>query len=184
MEKQALRSLYKNLRQSLSKQEFDNRQQQVFQGLTSFLQAHPRIKNIHSFISIERFNEIQIEKFWTADFQFIVPKTDFANRNMSHYYVNENLVLDKSSYGILEPSAGDLASIDAIDLVLVPLLAYDQNKMRVGYGKGFYDGFIAQLPPTCITLGLSLFPPEKNAIQGIEAHDRALDFVLSPSGLI
>jgi len=184
MEKQALRSLYKDLRHSLSQQEFDLRQQQVFQGLTSFLRAHSRIKNIHSFISIARFREIRIEEFWTSDFQFIVPRTDFAKRSMSHYYVNENLVLVKSAYGISEPKQGDLASVEDLDLVLVPLLAYDHNKMRVGYGKGFYDGFIAQLPPTCITLGLSLFPPQKNAIQGIEPHDRALDFVLSPSGLI
>lgn len=184
MEKKALRTLYKNYRQSLSQKEFEQRQLAIFQGLDAFLGAHPEIKTIHSFISIPRFREIQIENYWKAPYCFVVPKTDFENRSMEHFWVNEHLILEKSSYGIMEPISGDPAPLDALDLVLVPLLAYDEHKMRVGYGKGFYDSFLAELPEHCISLGLSMFPPEKNAIQGIEAHDRALDFILSPSGLI
>lgn len=184
MEKQALRKLYKNFRQALSEKEFERRQQAIFHGLDAFLSEHPRIQTIHSFISIARFKEIQIEKYWKAPYKFVVPKTDFQARSMEHFWVNEDLILKKSSYGILEPSSGDKAPVEELDLVLVPLLAYDEQKMRVGYGKGFYDGFLAELPLNCISLGLSMFPPEKNAIQGIEAHDRALDFILSPWGLI
>ena len=53
--------------------------------------------------------------------------------------MEKNDTLNLSKYGIPEP----INSIKITpDMILVPLLAYDKNKNRIGYGKGFYDKFL------------------------------------------
>ena len=48
-----------------------------------------------------------------------------------------------------------------IDVVFVPLLAFDLEGNRVGYGKGYYDRFLKNCTSECIKIGVSFFPPEK-----------------------
>lgn len=51
-----------------------------------------------------------------------------------------------SNYGIAEPAEGDALGGEPLDLILVPLLGFDSRGHRVGYGKGYYDGFLAAHP--------------------------------------
>jgi 5-formyltetrahydrofolate cyclo-ligase len=68
-------------------------------------------------------------------------------------------------------------------VVFVPLLAYDKSGQRVGYGKGFYDTFLQQCKPNTVKIGLSFFAPEEN-IEDVSANDVALDYVVTPEGIV
>ena len=81
------------------------------------------------------------------------------------------------------PQSGVMA---APDILLVPLLAFDRQMYRLGYGGGFYDRALARLRrerPQTLAFGLA-FGEQEAAPLPREAHDQPLDGVLTPAGLI
>ncbi len=87
------------------------------------------------------------------------PVTDMATIQMKALVVNENTLYTKNALGIIEPDEGELMQPEKVDLVLVPLLAYDINGFRVGYGKGYYDRYLASCSENCLKIGFSYFDP-------------------------
>ena len=74
------------------------------------------------------------------------------------YFLFENhSQLEINALGIPEPKRGKSVKIKDLDIILVPLLAFDKNGHRVGYGKGYYDKLLRKCSPTAIFIGLSLF---------------------------
>ena len=66
-----------------------------------------------------------------------------------------------------------------IEVVFVPLLAFDKKGNRVGYGKGFYDRFLSECNPETIKIGLSFFEPEE-LIEDVFENDVKLDYCVTP----
>jgi 5-formyltetrahydrofolate cyclo-ligase len=62
--------------------------------------------------------------------------------------------------------------------VLIPLLAFDRQGFRVGYGKGFYDRFLSLLSQKTIKIGLSNFAPVER-IEDINKYDVKMDFCVT-----
>ena len=186
MTKKELRKQYKEKRNALSQQDFDQRKRQVFELLKDYILAGD-FKTIHSFIGIERLREIPMEQlfdfFENNGLRIAVSKSNFEDSSMSHFWRDDKLKLKKSSWGILEPQTGIEAAVKDLDLVLVPLLAYDRSKQRLGYGKGFYDRFLAGCRPDCVCIGVSLFE-EENELPELNQYDQALDLIIRPSGLL
>jgi 5-formyltetrahydrofolate cyclo-ligase len=88
--------------------------------------------------------------------------------------------LEKNGWGISEPKQGVPTPSEKIDLVIVPLLAFDKQGHRVGYGKGFYDRFLKECRPDCQKVGLSMFDPENQSIETNE-HDVLLSLCITPT---
>ena len=70
-----------------------------------------------------------------------------------------------------------------MEVVFIPLLAYDKNGNRVGYGKGFYDKFLAECHPNTIKIGLSFFEPEE-IISDVTTSDIQLNYCVTPNRII
>ena len=81
------------------------------------------------------------------------------NSSMIHAALITNIESDlvRGDYGIMEPKLEirTEVAVSGIDLVVVPGLAFDQAKYRLGRGKGFYDRFLAKLPRRTVTIGLA-----------------------------
>lgn len=112
--------------------------------------------------------------------QWVISRSNMANSTMLHYLWEQNTVLEKNAYGIPEPVGGTLISPADLDLVFVPMLAFDTAGHRVGYGKGMYDRFLEQCRPGVLTIGLSLFDPVA-AIADIGPWDVPLNIVVTPN---
>jgi 5-formyltetrahydrofolate cyclo-ligase len=67
-----------------------------------------------------------------------------------------------------------------INVVFMPLLAFDKKGNRVGYGKGFYDNFLKQCHKDTIKVGLSFFEAE-NQIEDLHDNDIPLNFCVTPT---
>lgn len=106
-----------------------------------------------------------------------------AGNDLEHIFYEGPHQLELSSWGIPEPKQGVPASLETMDMVLVPLVAFDQHGHRVGYGKGFYDRFLAKVRPDCQRIGLSLFPAV-NKITDIDERDTPLTQCVTPEGTI
>jgi 5-formyltetrahydrofolate cyclo-ligase len=101
-------------------------------------------------------NEVDIlpllKRCWSSDVLVLLPKVVKETRQMEIYYVHGQHELEAGAWGILEPKADpsnrwDLKNAKSkIDMVLVPGVAFDANMGRLGYGGGFYDRFINEMP--------------------------------------
>lgn len=142
---------------------------------------------LHTFLPIVRQNEVDtwpiIHRIWQyfPNVQVTVSVTDTTTNQLSHYALTPETPLTENRWGVPEPQPGRSTAIGShqIDLVLVPLLAFDQQGHRVGYGKGYYDRFLAECRPDCVKIGLSLFEPVER-IADIEPTDMRLDFCITP----
>jgi 5-formyltetrahydrofolate cyclo-ligase len=112
------------------------------------------------------------------DKNVVVPRV-VPPRSLEHILLTDNTLFRKNSWGIPEPVNGLEVEPKLIDVVFLPLLVYDQKGNRLGYGKGFYDGFLHQCRPDVLKIGLSFFPPEEKVWE-VEAHDIPLDACATP----
>lgn len=184
MLKKELRQKYKTLRQELSEEQIEEKSLAVANRLLS-LDIWDKTY-FHLFLTIERHKEIQTEFVLQIlvgkDKEIVVSKSDFATGEMTHFLLTENTKFINNDYGIPEPVNGLEVPVSKIDVVFVPLLAYDKKGNRVGYGKGFYDRFLQKCRPDVIKIGLSFFEPEEQ-IKDISLDDVKLDFCVTPDGV-
>jgi 5-formyltetrahydrofolate cyclo-ligase len=120
-------------------------------------------KTISVFLPIERMNEINtyplLELKEELNIRFGLPVVQKESVTIQHYeYVNKEKI-SISSFGIPEPQGGSVIEPSEFDLVVVPLLCVDKKGYRVGYGKGYYDHFLAACKKECLFVGVSYFEP-------------------------
>lgn len=87
-----------------------------------------------------------------------------------------------SSFGAPEPASGEKVAPGEIDVVIVPGLAFDRAGHRVGYGRGFYDRFLATLRPDALTVGICFFVQLVDEVPHGRG-DRPVDLVVTEHGL-
>ena len=136
----------------------------------------------HIYLPIKEKNEVDtmpiINILNNKKKKVLIPRSDFNNTTMKSFLLNDNTVLKKNNYGITEPINNE-EFIGRIDVIFIPLVAYDLIGNRVGYGKGFYDKFIRNQKNKILRVGLSFFNPEKRI--KIDEHDENLDFCVTPN---
>ena len=184
MLKKILRTKYKALRNKLSDIEIENLSLAIANEILK-LPIWDKIY-FHVFLPIEEQKEINTEFILHLlsgkDKEIVISKSDFATREMTHFLLTDNTKIKKNEYNIPEPVDGLEVPTSKIDVVFVPLLAFDKKGNRVGYGKGFYDKFLAQCKPETIKIGLSFFEPEEQ-ISDVFESDILLDYCVTPNGV-
>lgn len=181
MHKAQLRQLYKEKRTQLSEAEIETLSIDIANECLNL--PIWNFNCYHLFLSIESKNEINatflLNILQGKDKTVVVPKTDFSTSTLKHYLLDDNTKLAINNYGIPEPVDGILINEQQIDVVFVPLLAFDIKGNRVGYGKGFYDKFLSECKPECLKIGLSFFQAEDD-IEGLTNTDIKLDYCVTP----
>lgn len=107
------------------------------------------------------------------------PVTDLRSGDMNAVFINEETVYCTNRYGLTEPKEGMPVQPSDIDLVFVPLLVCDSHGHRVGYGKGYYDRYLAQCRDDVIKVGFTFFEPVEK-IDDTNAFDVPLNFCVTP----
>lgn len=137
----------------------------------------------HIFLSIEEKKEVDTLPLITLlqgkDKNIVVPKVA-SNTAMVNYLLTDTTTLKKSAWGVPEPVEGIEVPENKIDVVFVPLMAFDTMGNRVGYGAGFYDGFLRECREETIKIGLSLFEAEQEPITDVHENDVKLDYCVTP----
>jgi 5-formyltetrahydrofolate cyclo-ligase len=121
------------------------------------------------------------EELWRLGKTVVMPRSDFTNRSLVHYQVSAFDQLEPTSHDLLEPRT-DLPMYAAeCDVIVVPGVAFDRHRNRLGYGAGFYDVFLAH------ATGLKVAPAYAGQIVAeipAEPHDIHMDLVITESDYI
>ena len=104
------------------------------------------------------------------------------NNSMNFFSWKKNKVLQINKYGILEPVKSKLK---IPNIILVPLLAFDKDKHRLGYGKGYYDRYLNKYLKkfkNIFTVGVA-FSFQKHHKLPINNMDVKLNYILTEKGI-
>lgn len=108
----------------------------------------------------------------------ILPKTDINKINILPCVLLNPAQLNEGAYGILEPSEEcRQISMDEIEMVIIPLIAFDKHGSRLGYGGGYYDRFLSE-ENDIFKLGIAFSLQQADEIDA-ESHDAKLDMVIT-----
>ena len=123
------------------------------------------------------FDCLQIlKKFHVEGYNVSLPIIK-KNHQMDFYKWNLDDPLTISSFGIPQPIK--LKKVYP-DILLVPIVAFDQSRNRIGYGGGFYDRYLRKISKIkkCLTIGLAFSHQKVNKIK-IGKFDKKLDLILT-----
>lgn len=187
MRKEELRKLYKNKREKLSDDQIDQYSIDIANQILQ-LDKLWDYQNYHIFLSIDRQKEVNTEFILSVlqgrDKNVLLSKSNFKQGTLTHYLLTDSTVLKINAYGIPEPENGIQIQTDQVEVIFIPLLAYDYKGNRIGYGKGFYDRFLAECNPNTLKIGLSFYPPEEQIISDLDPHDIPLDYCITPESIV
>jgi len=182
MTKAAIRKLYKQKRNDLSQSVKDKFEDLM---LIQFQSLHLNIPDmVMTYSPIEaqnEYNPILIEEycfFKNPATTLLYPVVDKENNDLKVFSVKEDTFFELNEYDIEEPMNGHQTVPEAIGLMLVPLLAFDEAGYRVGYGKGYYDKLISKCRAETLKIGFSYFDAE--VIDDLNNFDKKLDFCITP----
>lgn len=176
MTKHELRKIYRLKRSELS----DGLRKELDEILMSqVLETVKGFRSIGLFLPINKFHEINLMPLLrNKNFQWFAPKSNFENGTMNFVQVDADTRIFESQFGIPEPESNEFISPEMLDAIVVPMFVADKNGFRVGYGKGFYDRFLAKCRPDCLRIGLSYFSPIE-LISDTGEHDEKVDICLT-----
>jgi 5-formyltetrahydrofolate cyclo-ligase len=177
-------------RKSWTQQDFELKNVQLLNQIIEFLNPLPRNLMLMSFHSMEQHREIMTAKLHELLIhepfyhQLIFPKVEKNMSQLIPYLTDKKSIFVRSDWGILEPTNDTSVQLNPkdINLIFIPLLAIDTQGHRVGYGKGFYDRFLANTKPELIKIGLCLEEPIE-PIEDLNSFDIAMDFAITPKSV-
>ena len=181
-DKPTLRKVYLEKRKFLSTPVWAARNNDITQLLMDNM-ALNKVKTLHLFLPISQQKEVDTWAIMDAvksqypGIRFAIPKVT-SERQLQHFVFTSPEQLKPSRWGVPEPVTADVVAPEEIDMVLVPLIAFDRLGHRIGYGKGYYDNFLVQCRPDTVKVGLSLSPP-LDKIPYLDPHDIPSDFCVN-----
>lgn len=186
MNKAAVRTLYKEKRKALDGRErlrMDDLMLIQFQRLyldniervmTYWPLQHHAEPNMHLFNGYLRH--------MLPGVRFAYPVSQIGDHSMEAIGIDEDTIYNTNEWGIIEPVKGERMAPETIDLIFVPLLVCDENGYRVGYGKGYYDRYLARCREDIICIGFSYFEPIA-PILDTDEFDVPLTYCITPKDI-
>lgn len=180
--KSEIRERHRLLRKGLKNEEREILSEKITERFLEFLDKQKEIRHVHIFLPIERLLEVNtyglINKLFERNINLYTSlvSADKITLDTVALYRESTITLDK--WGIPIPENAGKVSSNEIQLIVIPLLAFDLKGHRLGYGRGFYDRFLESLKQPILKVGFSYFLPIKSIPH--ENHDIALDICITP----
>ena len=183
IKKDEIRKQILEKRSNLSLEEVNKKSELIIENLAPYLK---NAQNIMIFMDMK--NEVRITKLielYPEKNFFISKIVNSKNREMKINKYNENeLVLHK--FGYYESSSDDFYDEKILDIVIVPALAFDSSKNRIGFGGGYYDTFLNKVRgknKNTLFIGVC-YDFQMIEEVPIEGHDITLDLVVNESEVL
>jgi len=177
MSKQELRMLMLNNRRLFAGQHKHTADQKIQEQALTLINAYQTI-GIYLNMQEEVSTKLIIDSLRLANKVICGPKC--VGSELEFRVIDDPAALKPGMLGIMEPT-GELIAKEHIQVLLIPLVAFDQNLNRLGYGKGYYDRYLAGFHGLKIGLAYQL-----QSVESIrtDEHDIALDYIITENSLI
>lgn len=180
--KKELRKYMTEQRSSFSKYKIEQKSKLIIDRIKK-LEVFTKSKTILSYINTQ--NEVItagfISECITLGKAVYLPAVLKENNQMEFYRIfSLDTDICPGCYGIFEPMkiSNNRVQKNEIDIIIVPGVAFDLNKNRLGYGKGYYDRFLQKLAPKVVKIGLGF---DFQIIENIpvESFDIRMDIIIT-----
>jgi len=184
MFKQQLRPRFLTKRTQLTAEELEQCSRAIRDNFFQYFSLR-EIHSLHLYLPILKRNEINtwliIHHLWQhyPDLTVVTSKIELSQNTMRCYRLTPETILLENRWQVPEPVNSSEFPEAQLDMVLLPLLCFDRQGHRVGYGKGYYDKFLVKCKPEIIKVGLSLFVPVET-IADVYQGDVKLNFCVTP----
>ena len=181
LQKNLLRKRYLNLR----KKNYYEINKEFFLPLINLIKKYYKNKNIKIafyYPSNYELNILKILEYGTINQQKTLIPIIEKNNSMHFYPWKKNEILLVNKFGLLEPTKSNFL---IPDLMLIPIVAFDKDKYRLGYGKGFYDRYLNKYLKkfkNILTIGVA-FSFQKHHKLPKDKNDVKLDYILTEKGI-
>lgn len=186
MIKKEIRKIELEKRLQLSPPELQARTALIIDRLKNLPQF--QCQHLLSYYPLKQRNEFDVSlaerilKERNPSLQVSWPKIEGNTSLMEAHLIEKSKLFTKNKFNILEPLDGDIVPPQAIDVVLVPLIAFDELGFRVGYGRGFYDRYLPGCRNDVVKMGFSFFDAV-DKIEDINEFDVPLTLCITPTGV-
>ncbi len=176
--KKEIRTYMKDFRKSLSESEFTNKSILVFSKLIQS-DYYNQANVILTYVSFKNETDTirLIDYSLNIGKKVAVPK--IINNIMDFYYINSLDELSRGFFGVMEPvdTTRKYSYVEnSNDIIIVPGLAFDMDKSRLGYGGGYYDNY---LKDKSITKAAICFKEQIIEHVPSQAHDIKMDIIIT-----
>lgn len=155
--------------------------------LSAATSVFDRLEKMAAFMMADRIlmyhslpDELSTREFisrWDGRKHFFLPRVNGVNLDILPY---DRSTLRLGSFHIEEPDGDDTTSIEEIEMVVVPAVAFDRRGNRVGRGKGYYDRLLATTRALKVGVGYDFQLRDNGDIEP-DPHDVPLDIVITES---
>tara|TARA_X000000950_G_C13784564_1_gene606608 strand:- start:374 stop:925 length:552 start_codon:yes stop_codon:yes gene_type:complete len=180
-QKNNLRKKYFNLR----KKKYYEIDEKFFSPLVTLIKSKFKKKDLKLALYYPSNFEVNVLKFLENKYMInenILLPVIGKNNKMNFFTWKKNNILLVNKFGILEPIK---TKLKIPNLLLVPILAFDGGKYRLGYGKGFYDRYLNKYLKkfnNILTIGVA-FSFQKHHKLPTDKNDVRLNFILTEKGI-
>lgn len=175
LDKIRARKLGLQKRNELNLQTKEKYDQLIFSHVVQRLEGY---KKIGIYVSIK--NEVDtralIKHFLMCDSYIFVPKV--TNHTLKFIQIHGFEDLEESTFSLLEPKGLEKIPVEDLDVMIVPVVAYDEFHHRVGFGQGYYDSILKKSKRN---IGLAYSCQKMDVIE-MDSWDVDLDEIITEKG--
>lgn len=145
MEKNELRKIIRAEKKTVSLEEKLRRSEPIMRKVES-LEQFQKADTILLYWSMD--DEVQTHAFverWYKSKTILLPCVDGDDLRLRQY-TGPDCMQAGEQFGIGEPTGEEFTSLDSIEMIMVPGVAFDRKNNRMGRGRGFYDRMLKSTP--------------------------------------
>ncbi len=177
--KATLRKQFLDLRSELSEESHRSKSEKIMANVKTIL-SEKKFAKVFLFVPFKGEPDI-LPVLQAGPYVFGLPVVDLNGSDMSFHHFEDGDQFVAGAFGIPRPASDQIIEPDEHTLVLTPAVAATKEGYRIGFGRGYYDRFLARHPD--VTAAVVIFEEFVTSAFQPEAHDFAASLVLTDSGI-